>query len=171
MAQEQNGTTTSIVVPSYRHCKELVLSNVSWQNAMARIRETQNLVASNYSSLEFTFQEAWRESKRNAIAVGDAVKKAMQNIEEIKADIILDEIPKLSESMPKASNNSDFRKAVFARNEDLKKATEHLDKLEALLQHYESHMKIMENTSRFLKKQMDYYIRSGVMSGGITGDT
>lgn len=171
MTQNQNGTAnTSIVVPGFRHCKELVLANSSWQTAMGRIKETQNLVPANYSSLEFTFQEAWRESKRNAIAVGDAIKKAMQNIEEIKADIILDELPKLAETMPKASNNSDFRKAVFARNTELKQASEHLDKLEALLQHYESHMKIMENTSRFLKKQMDYYIRSGVISGGITGD-
>lgn len=161
MTEKNNGTT--MVVPAFKHCPELVLNMSGWQTAMDRFREAQNLVPGNYSSLEFCFQEAWRESKRNAIAVGDAVKKARQNIEEIKADIILDEIPKLLKDMPKTANNSDFRKAVMMKNSDYIAANDHLGKLEAMLEHFESHMKVMENTSRFLKKQMDYYIRSGVV--------
>lgn len=132
---------------------------MAWTNAMSRVPEIRALVPSNYINLECDIQEAWRESKRNAILVGDALKKAKQNIEEIKSDIILDEIPALLKEMPKSANNADFRKAVFARSEDLKKAEEHLQKLEALLEHYEGHMKIMENTSRYLKKQMDYITR------------
>jgi hypothetical protein len=91
------------------------------------------------------------------------LKKAKQNVEEIKSDIILDEIPALLKDMPKTANNADFRRAVMTRNTSYNEATEHLEKLEAMLEHFESHMKIMENTSRFLKKQMDYYIRSGVI--------
>ena len=132
---------------------------------MQRFPEAKTLVASNYLDLEFTFQEAWRESKRNAIQVGDALKKAKQNVEEIKADIIFEEIPKLMETMPKGvTGNADFRKAVISRNEDYKKAQEHVEKLEAMLEHFESHMKIMENTSRFLKKQMDYFKNLGISS-------
>lgn len=91
----------------------------------------------------------------------DAIKKALQNIEEIKADIILTEIPRLLDEMPKNANNTDFRKAVITKNEDHKQANEHLEKLQSILAHLESNMKVMENTSRFLKKQMDYIIRSG----------
>ena len=49
----------------------------------------------------------------------------------------------------------------MTKNSDYVAANEHLNKLEAMLEHFESHMKIMENTSRFLKKQMDYIIRNG----------
>lgn len=164
-SNEKKGTT--MVVPSHGHCKELRLSMSAWEEAMKRMKEAQNLVPSNYSSLEFTFQEAWRESKRNAIMIGDAVKKAMQNVEEIKSDVFLDEIPKLLEKLPKSANSADFRKAVLMKNEDYKKAIEHLEKLQSMLEHFDSHMKIMENTSRFLKKQMDYFIRSGAVGSGV----
>ena len=116
----------------------------------------------HYLDLEFAFQEAWREAKTNAIQVGDALKKARQNVSEIKADIILTEIPQLLKELPKSANNSDFRNAVIIKNEDYKKAQEHVEKLEAMLEHFESHMKIMENTSRFLKKQMDYFRNIGI---------
>lgn len=161
MNETKKGTT--ITVPAFRHCQELILNMTGWESAMSRLVEAKNLAPANYSSLEFTFQEAWRESKRNAILVGDAVKKALQNVEEIKADIILTEIPELLKDMPKTANNSDFRRAVMCKNSDYKSATEHLEKLQAMLEHFESHMKIMENTSRFLKKQMDYFIRNGVI--------
>lgn len=155
---------TVITVPEFKNCKELRLSVNSWHLAKARMKEVQNLVPANYSSLEFTFQEAWRESRRNAIIIGDAIKKAQQNIEEIKADIILTEIPKLLDELPKSANNTDFRKAIIFKNPDYKQANEYLEQLQALLAHTESTMKIMENTSRFMKKQMDYIIRNGGMS-------
>ena len=134
---------------------------------MTRLHEVQNLVPANYSSLEFTMQEAWREAKANAISIGDAVKRANQTIEEIKADIVLDEIPKLLEEkkLAKSANNADFRRAVMAKNQDYQLALIHLEKLESMLMHFESHMKTMENTSRFLKKQMDYIIRNGSYGG------
>jgi hypothetical protein len=166
--QVQQPQKTKMIIPPHGHCRELVLDSSNWNVAMSRLKEAQNLVPANYSNLEFVFQEAWREAKRNAISVGDAIKKANQNIEEIKAEVTLVEIPKLLESMPKGSNNADLRKAVLTKNENYKAATEHLEKLEVLLNHFESHMKIMENTSRFLKKQMDYFIRSGAVSSGIT---
>lgn len=164
MTELVNNQGTAIVVPSYGHCPELKLSMTGWETAIKRLPEAKHLAAANYLDLEFAFQEAWRESKRNCIQVGDALKKAKQNIEEIKSDIILEEIPKMLEEKPKSANNADFRRAVMARNEDYLQANEHLEKLEALLEHFESHMKIMENTSRFLKKQMDYFRNLGISS-------
>ena len=161
----QDSIGTKMVVPAFRHCKELSLDMLGWSSALKRLHEVQNLVPANYSSLEFTMQDAWREAKRNAIQVGDAVKRALQNIEEIKADIILDEIPELLKDRPKSANNADFRKAVLAKNEDYKNALIHLEKLESMLLHFESNMKTMENTSRFMKKQMDYIIRNGSYGG------
>lgn len=160
MSEQNNGTT--MVVPAFRHCPELKLRMSGWQTAMKRLPEAKVLAASNYLDLEFTFQEAWRESKTNAIQVGDALKKARQNVSEVKADIILTEIPELLKELPKSANNADFRNAVIVKNEDYKKAQEHVEKLEAMLEHFESHMKIMENTSRFLKKQMDYFRNIGI---------
>ena len=157
----ENNKGTMIVVPAFKHCKELRLDTSSWESAKSRMKEVQHLVPGNYSSLEYAFQEAWRKARRNAIITEDAVKKAMQNVEEIKADIVLTEIPKMLEQMPKSANNTDFRKAIITKNTDYKEAMEHLEKLQAILAHLESNMKVMENTSRFMKKQMDYIIRSG----------
>lgn len=161
---DQNNQGTTMVVPAFRHAPELRLQMASWQEAMKRFPEAKTLAAANYLDLEFTFQEAWREAKRNAIQVGDALKKAQQNVAEIKSDIILDEIPQLlqEKNLPKSANNADFRNAVISRNEEYKKAQEHVEKLEAMLEHFESHMKTMENTSRFLKKQMDYFRNLGI---------
>lgn len=159
MDNEDKGTT--LVVPSFRLCSELQLNRVSFEIAMSRMKEVQHLVPANYSSLEYAFQESWRECKNNAIQVGSEIRKAKQNIEEIKSDIILDEIPQMLEELPKSANNADFRKAVMNKNVDYKNSLEHLGKLDALLEHFESNMKTMENTSRFLKKQMDYIIRQG----------
>jgi predicted nuclease with TOPRIM domain len=156
-----NKKGTMLVVPAFKNCKELRIDTSGWEVAKSRMTEVQHLVPANYSSLEFTFQEAWRESRRNAIMTEDAIKKTLQSIEEIKADIILTEIPRLLNDMPKNANNTDFRKAVITKNEDYRQASEHLEKLQSILAHLESNMKVMENTSRFLKKQMDYIIRSG----------
>jgi len=101
-----------------------------------------------------------RESKSNAIKIGDAIRKAKQNVDEIKADIILEDIPKALESLPKSANNADFRKAVMNKNERYKQAVEYLGKLESMLEHFESHMKTMENTTGFMKKQMNYFINT-----------
>jgi streptomycin 6-kinase len=160
MNEDSNGMV--MTVPSFGHCKELKLQMDGWKNAISRMHEAQNLVPANYSNLELVFQEAWREARKNAILVGDAVKKARRNVEEVKSDIILDELPKLIEELPKSvTGNAHFRNAVIARNERYQKAQQHIEKLEAMLDHFESHMKTMENTSRFLKKQMDYTIRNG----------
>jgi hypothetical protein len=156
-----NNSGTMIIVPAFMHCKEMKLNMTNWNLAINRLPEAKSVVPAMYSDLESDFQSAWRESKKNAIIVGDGIRKAKQNIAEIKSDIILDEIPKALENLPKTANNADFRNAVMNRNQEYKDAIEHLGKLEAMLEHFESHMKTLENTSRFLKKQMDYIVRNG----------
>ena len=159
MTDKNNGTM--IVVPAFMHCREMKLNMVNWTVAIKRFHEAKNVVPAMYSDLESDFQSAWRESKTNAIIIGEGLRKAKQNIAEIKSDIILDEIPKALGDSPKSANNADFRNAIMNRNVEYKDAMEHLGKLEAMLEHFESHMKTLENTSRFLKKQMDYIVRNG----------
>ena len=159
MTNNNNGTM--IVVPAFMHCIEMKLNMVDWTVAINRFPEAKNVVPAMYSDLESDFQAAWRESKKNAIAISAGILKAKQNVDEIKADIILDDIPEALKELPKSANNADFRNAIMNRNEGYKKAVEHLGKLETMLQHFESHMKTLENTSRFLKKQMDYIVRNG----------
>ena len=163
MSENNNGT--AITVPAFRHCKELRLNLSAWNVIKARMHETENLIPANYSAIEYVVQAAWRESKSNCNQINTAIKKAKKNINEIKADIILVEIPKMLESMPKNANNADFRNAVFAKNEDYQAATEHLEKLEAMLAHFEAHMDSMKETSRIIKKQMDYFNKNGVSGG------
>jgi thymidylate synthase ThyX len=156
-----NNSGTTLIVPAFMHCKEMKLNMVNWNLAINRLPEAKNVVPAMYSDLESDFQAAWRESKTNAIIVGDGIRKAKQNIAEIKSDIILVDIPEALKELPKSANNADFRSAIMHKNQEYKDAMEHLGKLEAMLEHFESHMKTLENTSRFLKKQMDYIVRNG----------
>lgn len=161
----ENNSGMVITVPAFRHCKELRLNMGAWNNIQARMHETERLIPSNYSAIEYVVQAAWREAKNNCNLINTAIKKAKTNISEIKADIVLTDIPKLLEGMPKNANNADFRNAVLAKNEDFQRATEHLEKLEAMLAHFESNMDSMKETSRILKKQMDYFNKNGVSGG------
>lgn len=140
-----------------------------WHEAAKRLDDSKNVSPAFYSDLEFTFQEGWRESRTNAIKVESAIKKTENLIQEIKADIILDEVPRLIEEkgLTKTQNNADFRNAVIARNERYKQANEHLNKLQAMLSHFEAHMKVLENTSRFIKKQMEYFTRTGIANADL----
>lgn len=162
---EKTNAGMVMTVPAFKHCKELRLNMGAWDSVQGRMHETERLVPANYSALEFVVQAAWREAKNNAIQINTAIKQAKKNVSEIKADIILTEIPELLKDMPKTANNADFRNAVFAKNEDLQKANEHLEKLEAMLAHFESHMDSMKETSRILKKQMDYFQKTGTAGG------
>lgn len=162
----ENNSGMVMTVPAFRHCKELKLNMGAWNTIQSRMGETERLVPSNYSAIEYIVQAAWREARNNCNLINNAIKKAKTNINEIKADIILTDIPKMLENMPKNANNADFRNAVFAKSEDYQKATEHLEKLEAMLAHFESHLDSMKETSRILKKQMDYFNKTGVSGSG-----
>lgn len=165
-----SGTGDTVTVPGLGRCSSLSLGISKWTESKKRLFEAKTVNPSNYSDLEYCFNEAYREMKNNLSKISYAIAMAKQNIEDIKADIILDEIPKIMEEkgLRKSSNNADLRNAVFARSEKYREANEHLANLQALEMFFEGHIKLMENTCRYMRKRMDYIIRSGAPSIGVT---
>ena len=152
---------SKLIIPAHGYAKELTLSTVKTKVAESRLHEAQAVNAGTYSELEYTFNESYRELKNMIANIQFEMTKIEKNINERKADIILDIIPSMLEGQPKSNNNADFRNAVIARDEEYQSHLEHLNKLKALESHFVGKVDVMVNTCRYMKKQMDLVIKAG----------
>lgn len=150
-----------LTVPAHGHAKQIEISMEKIKNAENRLHEAQFVNAGTYSELEFTYNEAYRDCRKILADIQLQQTKVLKNIEERKADIVLDVIPNMLEGQPKSNNNSDFRNAVIARDEEYQGYLEHMNKLKALESHFSGILDTMVNTCRYMKKQMDLIIKAG----------
>jgi translation initiation factor IF-3 len=151
----------SITVPAFGHARELKIHLTKTQAAEERLHEAQVVNPGTYSELEYTFNESYRELRKNVSSIQYEIANIQKTIDERKADLILDVIPEMLKDKPKSQNNADFRGAVFARDDDYQKALDHLNKLRAMESHFEGKIKVMERTCMYMRKQMDLIIRAG----------
>ena len=152
---------TKLIIAGQGHANDLVIITDKTKLAESRLYEAQHVNAGTYSELEYTFNEAYRELKNMISNIQYEMTKAEKNINERKADLILDTIPKMLEGQPKTANNADFRNAIFARDEEYQTFLEYLNKLKALESHFSGKIDVMTNTCRYMKKQMDLIIKAG----------
>jgi len=150
-----------LIIAGQGHANDLVIVTDKTKLAESRLHEAQYVNAGTYSELEYTFNEAYRELRNMISNIQYEITKAEKNINERKADLILDVIPNMLEGQPKSNNNSDFRNAVFAKDEDYQKYLDYLNKLKALESHFSGKIDVMTQTCRYMKKQMDLIIKAG----------
>lgn len=145
----------------------LELNNV--REAERRLIEAKTVNAITYADLEHTFNEAYRDLKRHLATVGFHLAKAEQHLEEVKADILLDRYPEyLKANEVKRSNDSaDLRKAFMSRDVVYKAAIDRIDQMKALQANMDGKIKVMENVCRYMRKQMDLVLRSGLTGAAI----
>jgi len=150
-----------LIIPGHGHCKQLELSMDKIKEAQSRTHETKVVTPATYNELEYVFNEAYRDAIKYITEIRHEKTKIEKSMQERKADIILDIIPKMLADQPKSSNNADFRNAVIARDEEYQNHLEHLNKLVALESHFEGIEDHMTRTCRAMKKSMDLIIRAG----------
>ena len=168
------GREETFILSSLGHCPSLHLEMDAINEGIRRIREAQHVNPSTYTGLAYCFNEGYRVARRHVSNIQFAITKAKRNLEERKADIVLDVIPSLLEEkkLPKSANNADFRNACFAKDEQYSKFKDRLDQLEAMESYFEGKIKIFENTCRYMRKQMDYITRTGYyqLPTGVTSE-
>jgi len=151
----------NLTLPAYGHARELQINLEKVDEAESRLHEAQAVNPGTYGELEYTFNEAYRQLKKMVSSVQYEIANIQKTIDERKADIVLEVIPEMLKDRPKSHNNADFRNAVFAKDEEYQKATDHLNKLKAMESHFEGKIKVMERTCAAMRKQMDLIIRAG----------
>jgi hypothetical protein len=88
--------------------------------------------------------------------------KAEKEVKMVRAEIILDRYPAFMEGKPKSHDNADMRESFVMRDLEYQAATDRVNMLKAMEEFSDGKIKVMENVSRWIKKQMDLVIRSGI---------
>lgn len=161
--QSAPSSSTLMVLPSFGKVPELKMDMKNVREAEARLIEAKTVNPVTYVDLEHTFNESYRDLKKYMASVGFAITMAQKALEDAKADVILGSYSEHIKKTPK-ENNADVRNAFLARDPAYSAALERIAQLQALESNLDGKIKVMENVCRYMRKQMDLILRSG-MSG------
>jgi hypothetical protein len=152
----------TVTLPEFRGLPALEINMTALKEAERRLIEAKTVTPSTYTELEYTFNEAYREIKRNLATVGYQLMKVENEIEKSKATALLDRYPDFLLGKPAKFDNAAIRDAFLARDAEYMEAKERLDSLVALRIFLEGRVKVMENVSQYMRNAMRLIIKSGV---------
>jgi hypothetical protein len=156
-----------MTIPAFgsAQAQDLVLSATVL--AERRLIEARTVNPLTYTDLEHTFNESYRELKTNLARVGYMIAEADKAIKKAKAEVLLDKYPEFMKDRPKSQDNADMREAFLTRDEAYMAAVDRLNQLKATEALFDGKIKVMENVCRYMKKQMDLILRSGMSSSDL----
>lgn len=134
--------------------------------AEARLIEAKTVNPVTYVDLESCFNESYRDLKRHISSIGYQLALADKAMQVAKSDLMLDKYPTYLESngIKKTQDNADLRQAFFMRDPAYLAALDRINQLKALESNMDGKIKVMENVCRYMRKQMDLILRSGLSS-------
>lgn len=165
---EQNAPTHlsdhALVLPAFGKSPALSMDMSRVREAEARLIEAKTVNPVTYADLEHTFNESYRDLKRHLTNIGFLVTQAEKAMEEAKANILLDRYPEYLEAkgIKKTQDNSDLRKAFMMRDTEYLAALDRINQLKAMESMMDGKIRVMENVCRYMRKQMDLVLRSGL---------
>lgn len=153
-----------LVLPAFGKSPALRMEMAKIREAESRLIEAKTVNPVTYADLEHTFNESYRDLKRHLSAIGYQIDMADKHLEEVKADILLDKYPEYlsSNEIKKSNDSADLRKAFMSRDPEYQKALERIAQLKALESNMDGKIKVMENVCRYMRKQIDLLLRSGL---------
>ena len=154
----------ALVIPAFGKSPEMSLEMGKIRDAERRIIEAKTVNPITYADLEHSFNESYRDLKRHLSAIGFQIAQAEKSLEEAKATVLLDKYPTYMEGKPKNHDNADTRKAFMSRDPEYSAALDRLNQMKALESNFDGKVKVMENVCRYMRKQMDLILRSGLSS-------
>jgi hypothetical protein len=144
----------------------LDISNI--KEGERRLIEAKMVNPATYSELEYTFGEGYREARKHLSFLGYEIAKASKKQNDIKARLLIDEYNGfLKEKSLK--DNSSIRDAFLQVNPEFVSCQDRIDMLNALVSFLEGKVKVFENVTRYMRKEMDLHIRGGVINGNKYG--
>lgn len=153
--------TREVIIPPLGERPEVYLPFNKIFEGESRLYEAQTVNPSTYSELEYTYGEGYREAKTHLAVVGYEIAQTDKMLQKIKSEHIIDHYPEFLKET-KVRDSASVRDAFLAKQSDYMEAVERLNALKALEKHMENKVKVFENVSRYMKKQMDILIRSGI---------
>lgn len=126
-----------------------------------RLLEAKVVNPATYTELEFTFNEGYREARKNLSVIGYEIAQAERLIRQIKSIHLIDTYPGFIKEN-RLNDNTANREAFLERQGDYVEATERLEQLKALESLMDGKIKVFENVCRYMRKSMDIVIRSGI---------
>lgn len=150
-----------LTIPAFGSTPEMKLDITAIKEGESRLIEAKVVNGGTYSELEYVYNEGYRQAKRYLSSIGYEITRAKKALREAKSRAILDEYPEfLKES--KLKDNATVRDAFLERQADFVAAQDRIDMLTALESLLEGKIKVFENVCRYMKKEMDIIIRSGI---------
>ncbi len=164
MSDQQDAPKSSslMVLPAFGKAPELKIEMANIRTAENRLIEAKTVNPITYADLEHTFNESYRDLKRYLSSIGYAITMAQKSIEDAKADVILGSYAEFLAGKPKSHDTLDMRNAYLTRDPAYTAALERLAQLKALESNFDGKIKVMENVCRYMRKQMDLILRSGM---------
>ncbi len=155
---------TTLVLPQEGKIPELRLEMAKIVEAEKRILEAKTVNPVTYVDLESCFMESFRDLKRHMSSIGYQLSLAEKALEMAKSDLLLDKYPEFldSNNFKKSQDNGDLRQAFFMRDAAYVAALDRINQLKALESNMDGKIKVMENVCRYMRKQMDLILRSGL---------
>lgn len=158
---------STLVIPAFGKSPALNLDMGSTREAEKRLIEAKTVNPITYADLEHAFGESYRELKRHLSTVGYQLAMADKALETAKSDLLLDKYPEFMKDKPKTQDNADLRKAFFMRDPEYVAALDRIAQLKAIECFVDGRIKVMENVCRYMRKQMDLVLRSGLSNTDI----
>lgn len=163
MGDNENPLPSQVMVlPAFGKSPELKMEMNRIRYAEQRLVEAKTVNPFTYSDLEAVFNEAYRDLKKYMSSVGYAIAAAKKSLEDSKADVILGSYGELMKDKPKSHDTLDLRNAYLTRDPGYSAALERIAQLEAVESNMDGKIKVLENTCRFMRKQIDIVLRSGM---------
>lgn len=154
--------TNLMVLPAFGKAPVLKMEMKNVRFAESRLIEAKTVNPFTYADLEHTFNEAYRDLKKHIASIGYALAMAQKSLEDAKADVILGSYAEAMKDRPKSHDTLDMRNAYLTRDPAYSAALERIAQLKALEANLDGKIKVMENVCRYMRKQMDLLLRSGM---------
>lgn len=155
-------------IPEFGTIEKQVLDMTKIREAEGRILEAKVVNGGTYNELEFTMNEGYREAKKNLSLVGYNKLMTEKAIRKAKSEALIDEYSDwLKETRLKDS--AAIREAFLETKESYTKAVDRLNMLIAIESLVEGKIKVFENVCRYIRKEMDIRIRSGMIDSNLYG--
>lgn len=150
-----------LVVPSLGELPALSIDFTTLRNAQARAIEVKTVNPITYVDLEHDFNETYREMKKAYSSVGHALSSIEVELDKLTSDMLIDTYPDFLKEK-KAHDSAALRDAYFMKNPEYVALRQRKNQIAALEAYIDGNVKWVESTCRYMRKQMDLVIRSGL---------
>lgn len=150
-----------LTIPAFGSTPELKMDITAIKEGEKRLIEAKVVNPGTYSDLEYIFNEGYRQARKHLSQVGYEITKAKKAQRDAKSRAILDEYPEFLKEN-KLKDNATVRDAFLEKQLDYVASQDRIDMLVAMESLLEGKIKVFENVCRYMRKEMDLIIRSGI---------